>query len=540
MPGSVRVDGDGSERPDPSLRSEVFRTTRPAAAAAAVELSEARANNEAVTAVVHALADARTSEDAVRVALDVVRERFDWAYGSYWRVDRDGLAPALRFVQESGDAGAEFREVTRAASFTEGTGLSGRAWRRRDLVFVADLGELTDCVRAPAAQRAGVRSGICFPLTEDGVVTGTMDFFTTETLSPSAGRLATLRSIGVLVSQAIERVVAAERQAVAAQDVEAVSRVIHEVTSAPSAQEALTRALTAIRVGFDWAYASYWAVDDQVNALRFVQESGDAGQEFREVTRAASFREGVGLAGRAWKAKDLVFVADLGELTDCVRAPAAQRVGVKSGVCLPILVDGRVTGTMDFFATETLELSDGRRDALRNTAFLVGQALERHAAASKLRTAGEELVTSIQEVERNVLAATTVAHDGQRLTHEANREVAGLGESSAEIGQVVTVIQGIAAQTNLLALNATIEAARAGEAGKGFAVVAGEVKELARETASATTQVGDKVEKIQQQVTGVITSLAKIGGVVERINETQQTIGGVLTEQVAVTRAILD
>ena len=540
MPGSVRVDGDGSERPDPSLRSEVFRTTRSASSPAAAELSEARANNEAVTAVVHALADARTSEDAVRVALDVVRERFDWAYGSYWRVDRDGPAPALRFVQESGDAGAEFREVTRAASFTEGTGLSGRAWRRRDLVFVADLGELTDCVRAPAAQRAGVRSGICFPLTEDGVVTGTMDFFTTETLSPSTGRLATLRSIGVLVSQAIERVVAAERQAVAAQDVEAVSRVIHEVTSAPSAQEALTRALTAIRVGFDWAYASYWAVDDQVNALRFVQESGDAGQEFREVTRAASFREGVGLAGRAWKAKDLVFVADLGELTDCVRAPAAQRVGVKSGVCLPILVDGRVTGTMDFFATETLELSDGRRDALRNTAFLVGQALERHAAASKLRTAGEELVTSIQEVERNVLAATTVAHDGQRLTHEANREVAGLGESSAEIGQVVTVIQGIAAQTNLLALNATIEAARAGEAGKGFAVVAGEVKELARETASATTQVGDKVEKIQQQVTGVITSLAKIGGVVERINETQQTIGGVLTEQVAVTRAILD
>ncbi|WP_454050425.1 methyl-accepting chemotaxis protein [Cellulomonas sp. Marseille-Q8402] len=139
-----------------------------------------------------------------------------------------------------------------------------------------------------------------------------------------------------------------------------------------------------------------------------------------------------------------------------------------------------------------------------------------------------------------MLAATTVAHDGQRLTQEANREVAGLGESSAEIGQVVTVIQGIAAQTNLLALNATIEAARAGEAGKGFAVVAGEVKELAQETAAATTQVGDKVQKIQQQVSGVITSLAKIGGVVERINETQQTIGGVLTEQVAVTRAILD
>src|SRR3546814_17965061 len=61
-----------------------------------------------------------------------------------------------------------------------------------------------------------------------------------------------------------------------------------------------------------------------------------------------------------------------------------------------------------------------------------------------------------------------------------------LGESSAEIGQVIKVITSIAQQTNLLALNATIEAARAGDAGKGFAVVANEVKELAKETAKAT------------------------------------------------------
>ncbi|HEY0187347.1 MAG TPA: GAF domain-containing protein [Cellulomonas sp.] len=512
--------------------------TRPTGttSARAGELSEAHANVDAVTAVVRALAAATSTSDAVHGALAVVRERFGWAYGSYWKIDP--ADDALHFAQESGDVGPEFHEVTLAASFTEGVGLSGRAWRARDLVFVADLGELSDCVRAPVAQRVGVRSGICFPLTEGGVVTGTMDFFATETLDPSPQRIDTLRSIGVLVSQAIERVAAAERLADAARDIEAVNQVIREVSDAATREIALTRALETIRTGFDWAYGSYWQVEPD-RELHFVQESGDAGAEFREVTRTASFAEGVGLAGRAWRARDLVFVPDLAELTDCVRAPAARRAGVRSGVCLPIVVDGAVIGTMDFFATSALTLSDGRADALRNTAYLLGQALERDAAGSRLRTAGQELVLSIQEVERNVLAATSVANDGQRLTREANQEVADLGASSSEIGQVVTVIQQIAAQTNLLALNATIEAARAGEAGRGFAVVAHEVKELATETASATTQVSDKVRAIQVQVDGVIRSLAEIGGAVERINETQSTIGGVLTEQVAVTQAIL-
>jgi GAF domain-containing protein len=133
----------------------------------------------------------------------------------------------------------------------------------------------------------GVRSGICFPLLEDGVVTGTMDFFATETLTPSPERLDTLRAIGKLVSQAIERVLAAEEQAEAARDLAAVNRVLRDIATASSRESATTTALGTIREGFGWAYGSYWAVSDEDHALHFVTESGSAGQEFREVTLAA-------------------------------------------------------------------------------------------------------------------------------------------------------------------------------------------------------------------------------------------------------------
>ncbi|WP_457072781.1 MULTISPECIES: GAF domain-containing protein [unclassified Modestobacter] len=501
-------------------------------------LAEARSDVTAVTRVLVALGGARTEDEVARAALDTVREEFGWAYGSYWRISPDDHA--LHFAVESGTAGQEFREVTLTASFAEGVGLSGRAWQSRDLFFVADLGEMTDCVRAPAAQRAGVRSGVCFPVTRQGQVIGTMDFFTTDTLCPSAERLAALRAVGLLVSQAFGRVAEAADQKRAAGDVAATTTLLRALSRATSAEGAVTTALDTIRREFDWHYGSYWRLDDDRGALVLSLESGDLGTEFHAVSRDAGFAKGVGVAGRTWAAQDLVFVEDLGSVTDCVRAPSARAAGVRSGVCLPIVVGGRIVGTMDFFAKRTLIMADSRKDALRNTAFLIGQTMERLAAATRIADAGREMVASIDEVQRNVAEATQVAGDGQRVAGEASDFVAGLGRSSAEIDKVVKVINGIAEQTNLLALNATIEAARAGDAGKGFAVVAGEVKELARETAQATEDVSSRVATIQGDVQNVVGALTSIQEIVGRINETQQHIGAVLTEQAGVTRSIVE
>jgi methyl-accepting chemotaxis protein len=113
--------------------------------------------------------------------------------------------------------------------------------------------------------------------------------------------------------------------------------------------------------------------------------------------------------------------------------------------------------------------------------------------------------------------------------------VAKLGESSAEIGNVVKVITSIAEQTNLLALNATIEAARAGEAGKGFAVVANEVKELAQETAKATEDIARRVEAIQGDTSGAVAAIGRISTVIGQINDYQTTIASAVEEQTATT-----
>jgi GAF domain-containing protein len=541
QPGAVAADSpvERAYRAKSDKRGDVLGTRkRSASAELEAELAEARADVEAVTAIMKAMETATSPEKAIGAALTLVRQRFGWAYGSYWQLDT--AAKVLRFAQESGSAGDEFRRVTLEAAFAEGVGLSGRAWRARELVFVRNLADVTDCVRAPAATRAGVRSGVCFPLFEEGQVVGTMDFFATEELDPSEGRLAVLRAIGMQVSGALARLHEQVRQEKAAQDVAAVSSVIRKMTQARTQDEALRSALETVRKDFDWQYGSFWRLDEDEQVLRFAIESGDAGPEFRRVTMSASFAKGVGLSGRAWAAGDLVFVEDLGELTDCVRRPAAQAAGVKSGVCLPIQIGGRIVGTMDFFATRTLIMSASREAALRNTAFLVGQAMERFTAKQELQNAGRELLASIAEVERNVGSASAVAAQSERLTVEANEQVAALGQASAEINKVVEAIQSIAAQTKLLALNATIEAARAGESGKGFAVVAGEVKELSTETERATTEVSTRVNAIQSRVDAVTASLAEIHTAVEQINETQKLISGVLKEQVAVTDGILN
>jgi methyl-accepting chemotaxis protein len=147
----------------------------------------------------------------------------------------------------------------------------------------------------------------------------------------------------------------------------------------------------------------------------------------------------------------------------------------------------------------------------------------------------EEMTASIREISRSASHAAKVATDAVTVAQSTNRTVAKLGDSSAEIGQVVKVITSIAQQTNLLALNATIEAARAGEAGKGFAVVANEVKELAKETAKATEDISKRIVAIQGDTQEAVKAIDHIGKIIAEINDIQSSIASAVEQQTATT-----
>ena len=153
-------------------------------------------------------------------------------------------------------------------------------------------------------------------------------------------------------------------------------------------------------------------------------------------------------------------------------------------------------------------------------------------------TSAEQMQASIREISKNANEAARVAKNAVSVAHSTNQTVTKLGESSQEIGKVIKVITSIAQQTNLLALNATIEAARAGEAGKGFAVVANEVKELAKQTASATEEIGRKIEAIQLDTKGAVGAIGEIGSIIDQINDISNSIASAVEEQTVTTNEI--
>lgn len=150
----------------------------------------------------------------------------------------------------------------------------------------------------------------------------------------------------------------------------------------------------------------------------------------------------------------------------------------------------------------------------------------------------DEMVSTISEVSGHVSETAELASNTRTEIEATADSVQKLYDSSQSIEKVVDLIRGLAEQTNLLALNATIESARAGEAGKGFAVVANEVKELAKQTASATDNIDNSVSEIRNLISTSVESTNRVLESVGTVTERVTSIASAVEEQSATMRTL--
>ena len=173
----------------------------------------------------------------------------------------------------------------------------------------------------------------------------------------------------------------------------------------------------------------------------------------------------------------------------------------------------------------------------------------------------QEMTISIDQVSNNATESANVAQRSVAIAHngaevvqrsiegmnvirdqiqETSKRIKRLGESSQEIGDIVSLINDIADQTNVLALNAAIQASMAGEAGRGFAVVADEVQRLAERSANATKQIKTLVNTIQADTSEAVTSMESTTSEVVRGARLAKDAGEALEEVQQVSNTLAD
>ena len=187
---------------------------------------------------------------------------------------------------------------------------------------------------------------------------------------------------------------------------------------------------------------------------------------------------------------------------------------------------------LQFKAEDMVAALDAVRAAFDETAAAAESSRALNQAAGRL---SDQVTQAIDDISAQVTRGSSLGREAVARANASRRTIDALAKAADQIGDIVGVINQIAAQTNLLALNATIEAARAGEAGRGFSVVAGEVKTLATRTAASTQRIGVKVAEIQSATREAVAALSGIAEAIDQLSGVTQSVSAAIAQQRAAT-----
>ena len=202
-------------------------------------------------------------------------------------------------------------------------------------------------------------------------------------------------------------------------------------------------------------------------------------------------------------------------MRDDANATVAQLTGIV----------GRIQQASTSINTAASEIAAGNSDLARRTEQQAANLEETAASMEELTSTVRHNADSARQANQLAIGAASVASEGGATVERVVQTMAQIEQSSRKIGEIISVIDGIAFQTNILALNAAVEAARAGEQGRGFAVVASEVRTLAQRSANAAKEIKGLIE----------TSVDKVADGAALVNQAGVTMGEIVASVQRVT-----
>jgi methyl-accepting chemotaxis protein len=194
----------------------------------------------------------------------------------------------------------------------------------------------------------------------------------------------------------------------------------------------------------------------------------------------------------------------------------------------------------DTIASASGQIANGNLDLSARTEEQASSLEETASSMEELTSTVKQNADNARQANALAQTASDVASQGGAVVAQVVQTMGSISESSRQIVDIITVIDGIAFQTNILALNAAVEAARAGEQGRGFAVVAGEVRTLAQRSAAAAKEIKQLIDNsVENVATGTQlvdqagTTMHEVVSSIQRVTDIMAEISAASQEQTA-------
>jgi len=228
------------------------------------------------------------------------------------------------------------------------------------------------------------------------------------------------------------------------------------------------------------------------------------------------------------------------DLTHRVDSRSNDEIGATANALNIVL--GRVADALsailrssDAVATASKQIAAGNTDLSSRTEEQAASLEETAASMSELTSTVRTNAAAASDAHGMAEGAVSTVETGHAAVERMIGTMTDISGTSAKIGEITTIIEGIAFQTNILALNAAVEAARAGEQGRGFAVVAGEVRTLAQRASAAAREIKELIDASVNTVQAGAEQATELGTVMHEVRTSIGRVANIVNEIAAAS-----